>query len=241
MGTTSKIALVTGSTKRIGDLLSSFLEQEEWKVIRHYNNDIITPNESSNQIIERCDFNDIKATENFIPNLTKKYGEISLLINNAAIFTNDHYNDFEPENMLKTLKINSLSPAILIKSFCAQLSKNQKTGNIINISDYCTTNTPDNFYSYTLSKMFLNSLTNINAKLIAPNIRINTILLGSVLKTSKQSDKNFVESYKQSPLKIETTAQDIASTIEFIIKTKCITGEEIHLDSGKRFIDGLFK
>lgn len=186
-------------------------------------------------------FNDIRATENFIPNLTKKYGEISLLINNAATFTNDHHNNFEPENMLKILKINSVAPAILIKSFCAQLSKNKKTGNIINISDYCTKNTPNNFYSYTLSKMLLNCLTNINAKLIAPNIRINTILLGSVLKTSKQSDKNFEDSYKQSPLNTKTTMQDIVSAIEFLVETKCITGEEIHLDSGKRFIDGLFK
>jgi NAD(P)-dependent dehydrogenase (short-subunit alcohol dehydrogenase family) len=249
MNRSSKNALVTGAAKRIGAEIVKSLVAEGWNVVIHYHNSEDAVNNlicdlakyEANSIALKCDFNKPDELESFFENAVSKFGEFSLLINNAAAFTNDKFNDFSIESLTYNNNVNFIASAVLINKFFKQNIFNEKNkGNIINILDYCIYSYPENFYSYTLSKMAQKNLIDVNAKLLAPFVRINGIALGSVLKADKQLEENFIKSYKQAPLQTFTKITEILDTIKFILNSNTLTGAVIPLDSGKRYTNDLF-
>ncbi len=249
MNRSTKNALVTGAGKRIGAEIAKSLADNGWNVVVHYHNSI---NEVSDLVREikkskvdciavKCDFNDPKKVDRFFSEISSAFGKFSLLINNASAFINDKFDEFSLESFIYNNNVNYIASAILIHKFFNQNIFNEDNkGNIINILDYCIYSYPDNFYSYTLSKMAQKNLIEVNAKLLAPFVRINGIALGAVMKSDKQSEENFIRSYKQSPLQINTTVAEVLSTIKYIVRSRSLTGAIIPIDSGKRYTNGLF-
>ena len=86
------VALITGGAKRIGKEISKNLAYDGWKVIIHYNTNNIAAKNLKNQIIKRkgkaaiikCDLNNNNSVKDLIEKSKKKFGYISLLINNAS-------------------------------------------------------------------------------------------------------------------------------------------------------------
>ena len=99
--------------------------------------------------------------------------EKDFLINNASLFENDNLQNFTEKSFTKHLNINLKAPAILIQNF-KKLMKNSQ-GNIINIIDQRVEKLNPYFFSYTLSKSTLVTLTKTAAMKLAPNIRVNGI------------------------------------------------------------------
>ena len=109
------VALITGGAKRIGKEISKNLAYDGWKVIIHYNTNSIAAKNLKNQIIKRkgkaaiikCDLNNNNSVKDLIEKSKKKFGNISLLINNASKFEND---DIKNLNLESCLLYTSPSP-----------------------------------------------------------------------------------------------------------------------------------
>ena len=69
-------------------------------------------------------------------------------------------------------------------------------GSIINIIDQRVEKLTPFFFSYTLSKSSLVTLTKTSAMKLAPNIRVNGISPGPTLKNKRQSDSHFKKQWK---------------------------------------------
>ena len=76
-----------------------------------------------------------------------------------------------------------------------------KNNNIINIIDQRVFKLTPYFFSYTISKTGLYTLTKTSAMSFAPNIRVNGIAPGPTIKNKRQSDKHFKKQYLATPLK----------------------------------------
>ena len=115
------------------------------------------------------------------------------LINNASVFENDKLENFNSKSWEKHLTTNLKAPALLSKEF----SKNTrgKNNNIINIIDQRVFKLTPFFFSYTLSKSGLYTLTKTSAMSLAPKIRVNGIAPGPTIKNKRQSDKHFKKQY----------------------------------------------
>ncbi|MFN7038517.1 MAG: SDR family oxidoreductase [Alphaproteobacteria bacterium] len=235
-----KIALITGSAIRIGSEIANYLISNHWKVIIHYNKSKAQALKFISEIREqhtyaeiyakKADFNNENEIRELIQSINNEIGQIDLLINNAAVFENDNIDNFKPSNLNKHMNVNLLAPIILIQEFKNQYTGNE--GNIINMLDYCVEKLPDKFFSYTISKSALWTVTKMLAPLIAPNIRINAIGPGPVL-TLRQSPENFHKACMNTPLKKGSTIDEICNTIGYILKTPSLTGQHIMLDSGR--------
>ena len=138
-------------------------------------------------------------------------------------FTSDSW-----ENHIST---NLKAPAALTKGF----SKNVrgKNNNIINIIDQRVFKLTPFFFSYTLSKTGLYTLTKTSAMSLAPNIRVNGIAPGPTLKNKRQSEKHFKKQYLATPLRRQVEVEQVCNAVDFFIKNKSITGQVIALDSGQ--------
>ena len=154
-----------------------------------------------------------------------------MLNNNASLFENDKLENFSLDSWENHISTNLKAPATLSKSF----SKNVrgKNNNIINIIDQRVFKLTPFFFSYTLSKTGLYTLTKTSAMSLAPNIRVNGIAPGPTLKNKRQSEKHFKKQYLATPLKRQVEVEQVCNAVDFFIKNKSITGQVIALDSGQ--------
>ncbi|MBC8304974.1 MAG: SDR family oxidoreductase, partial [Pelagibacterales bacterium] len=131
----------------------------------------------------------------------------------------------------KHLRTNLRAPAYLSKEFSKNIKG--KNNNIINIIDQRVFKLTPFFFSYTISKTGLYTLTKTSAISLAPKIRVNGIAPGPTLKNKRQSEKHFKKQYLGIPLKRKVDVSEICNAVDFFIKNKSITGQVLAVDGGQ--------
>jgi NAD(P)-dependent dehydrogenase (short-subunit alcohol dehydrogenase family) len=240
-----KSVLITGAAKRIGKEIALHLAQNGWNVAVHYNNSGDGADELVNTIKKigvksvaiQCDLSDEKATSKLVSKAVDGIGELTCLINNASVFENDKLKNLKSEAWHKHIQVNLHSPLILAHEFVEQL---RGKGNIINMLDYCVLSLPDKFLSYAISKSGLWAATQILAKDLAPNVRVNGIGPGHTLPNIRESQAGFEKAYKATPLQIQSTPEEICRAIDFILDSPSFTGQILALDGGKHLVGAEF-
>jgi NAD(P)-dependent dehydrogenase (short-subunit alcohol dehydrogenase family) len=235
-----KKIIITGGATRIGAAIAKSLADYETAIAIHYNkskeNALKLKKELENLGSEvyllKADLNNLRQTQALLKLAHKKMKGLNCLINNASLFENDNLHNFTEKSFTKHLNINLKAPAILIQNF-KKLLKNSE-GNIINIIDQRVEKLTPYFFSYTLSKSTLVTLTKTAAMRLAPNIRVNGISPGPTLKNLRQSESHFKRQWKSVLLKKKVELESICDGIKFLIKNDNITGEIINIDSGQR-------
>ena len=231
--------IITGGATRIGAAIANKLSGPGVEIVIHYN---------------KSKLNAEKLKKKLSKNLTKVYlikGDLSketdlkkivkfckiklkyfdCLINNASLFENDKLENFTTDSWGKHLRTNLRAPALLSKEF----AKNVKgeNNNIINIIDQRVFKLTPFFFSYTISKTGLYTMTKTSAISLAPKIRVNGIAPGPTLKNKRQSEKHFKKQYLATPLKRQVNVSEICNAVDFFIKNRSITGQVLAVDSGQ--------
>ncbi|MDC0903151.1 SDR family oxidoreductase [Pelagibacteraceae bacterium] len=235
-----KKIIITGGATRIGAAIAKSLADYETTIAIHYNKSKESAlklkkeleNLGSEVYLFKADLNNLKQTQALLKLAYKKMKGLNCLINNASLFENDNLHNFTEKSFTKHLNINLKAPAILIQNF-KKLLKNSE-GNIINIIDQRVEKLTPYFFSYTLSKSSLVTLTKTAAMKLAPNIKVNGISPGPTLKNSRQSESHFKKQWKSVLLKKKVELESICDGVKFLIKNDNITGEIINIDSGQR-------
>ena len=237
---TIKKIVITGGATRIGAAIAKSLADYETIITIHFNrskgNALKLKKELENLGSEvyllKADLNNFNQTQALLKLAFKKMKGLNCLINNASLFEDDSLYNFTDKSFTKHSNINLKAPAILIQNF-KKLLKNSE-GNIINIIDQRVEKLTPFFFSYTLSKSSLATLTKTSAMKLAPNIRVNGISPGPTLKNKRQSERHFKKQWKSTLLKKKVDLENICNGVKFLIENKNITGEIINIDSGQR-------
>ena len=237
---TTKKIIITGGATRIGAAIAKSLADYETAITIHYNkskgNALKLKKELENLGSEvyllKADLNNFNQTQKLLSLAYNKMKGLNCLINNASLFENDNLQNFTEKSFTKHLNVNLKAPAILIQNF-KKLLKNSE-GNIINIIDQRVEKLTPYFFSYTLSKSSLVTLTKTAAMKLAPNIRVNGISPGPTLKNSRQSESHFRKQWKSVLLKKRVELENICDGVKFLMRNENITGEIINIDSGQR-------
>jgi len=231
--------IITGGATRIGAAIANKLSGPGVEIVIHYN---------------KSKLNAEKLKKKLSKNLTKVYlikGDLSketdlkkivkfckiklkyfdCLINNASLFENDKLENFTTDSWGKHLRTNLRAPALLSKEFAKNIKG--ENNNIINIIDQRVFKLTPFFFSYTISKTGLYTMTKTSAISLAPRIRVNGIAPGPTLKNKRQSAKHFKKQYLATPLKRQVDVSEICNAVDFFIKNKSITGQVLAVDSGQ--------
>ena len=236
----NKNLLITGAATRVGKAIALHFSQRGWNIGLHYFRSsskakklkkIIEQNRVKVVLI-KVNLKNPKQTEKIIPLARKKLGTIDCLINNAALFEKDDIASFTAKSWNDHLNINLLAPTILTKQFAKQASK-KTVSNIINIIDQRIFNLTPFFMSYTISKSGLQTLTKTMAMRLGPNIKVNAIAPGPIIKSKRQTDRHFRNQVKSTLLKKSVKTEDICDAVQFLISNNSITGQIIAVDSGQ--------
>ena len=235
-----KKIIITGGATRIGAAIAESLASYDTEISIHYNKSKSAASKLKNKLeklggkifLLKADLNNLNQTQSLLKIAYKKMKGVDCLINNASIFENDNLQNFSEKSFTKHININLKAPAILTQNFKKILKKSE--GCIINIIDQRVEKLTPFFFSYTLSKSSLVTLTKTSAMKLAPNIRVNAISPGPTLKNSRQSERHFKKQWKSILLKKKVKLESICDGVKFLIKNENITGEIINIDSGQR-------
>ena len=235
----AKKIIITGAATRIGASIAKSLANFDVKILLHYNKSslevkklkIDLENLGSEIFLIKADLNKSTEVKKIIPYAYKVMKGIDCLINNASLFENDNIEKFNENKFDKHININLKSPSVLCSDFFKYIKKDK--GNIINIIDQRIFKLTPHFFSYTLSKTGLETLTKVSAMKFAPNVRVNGIAPGPTLKNKRQSDKHFRKQWQATLLKKKVETENISKTVKFLIDNDNITGQIIPVDSGQ--------
>ena len=231
--------IITGAATRIGAAIAKKLSGPKVEIVIHYNKSKSSAEKLKKELIKNktkvylikgdlSKENDLKKIVKFSKSKLKYF---DCLINNASLFENDNLRNFTSKSWGQHLDVNLKAPAYLTKEFAKNIRG--KNNNIINIIDQRVFKLTPFFFSYTLSKTGLYTLTKTSAMELAPNIRVNGIAPGPTIKNKRQTDKHFKKQYLATPLKQKVNVEDVCSAVDFFIKNRSITGQVIAIDSGQ--------
>ena len=231
--------IITGGATRIGAAIAEKLSGPNKEIVIHYNKSKSKAENLKKKLqnngtkihLVRGDLSKEKDINKIIKFAKSKLKYFDCLINNASLFENDKLENFNFKSWEKHISTNLKAPALLSKKF----SKNIKGGNnnIINIIDQRVFKLTPFFFSYTLSKAGLYTLTKTSAMSLAPIIRVNGIAPGPTIKNKRQTENHFKKQYLATPLKRQVSVEEICNAVDFFIKNRSITGQVIAIDSGQ--------
>ena len=231
--------IITGGSTRIGAAIVKRLSGPNVEIVIHYNNSKLSAEKLKKKLSKnktkiyliKGDLSKEKDVDKIVKFAKSKLKYFDCLVNNASIFENDKLENFTTNSWERHLRINLRAPALLSKEFAKNIRG--KNNNIINIIDQRVFKLTPYFFSYTISKTGLYTLTKTSAMSLAPKIRVNGIAPGPTLKNKRQSEKHFKKQYMATPLKRQVDVEHICNAVDFFIKNKSITGQVISVDSGQ--------
>jgi len=231
--------IITGGATRIGAAIAEKLSGQNKEIVIHYNKSKSKAeslkkklqNYGSVVYLVKGDLSKENDVNKILKFSKSKLKYFDCLINNASLFENDKLENVSSKSWDKHISINLKAPALLSKEFSKNIRG--KNNNIINIIDQRIFKLTPFFFSYTLSKTGLYTLTKTSAMSLSPNIRVNGIAPGPTIKNKRQSEKHFKTQYLATPLKQQVNVNEICNAVDFFIKNSSITGQVLAIDSGQ--------
>ncbi len=231
--------IITGGATRMGAAIARKLSGLNKEILIHYNRSKLKAEKLKKELsskgtkvyLVKGDLSKETDIKKIIKFAKSKLKFFDCLVNNASLFENDKLENFSLDSWSKHLRTNLRAPALLTKEFAKNVKG--KNNNIINIIDQRVFKLTPYFFSYTLSKTGLYTLTKTSAMSLAPNIRVNAIAPGPTIKNQRQSEKHFKKQYLATPLKRQVDVEQICNAVDFFIKNISITGQVLAIDSGQ--------
>jgi len=231
----SRVLLVTGSSRGIGEAIARMAKLNGYEVILHGK----SPSDKLSQLARELSCRyltfDLK-NECEIQDALSTVGKLDVLINNAGINISKSFKDLEESDWHRIYEINLIGLSMVIKNSIPLLVSPSQVSRIINISSVKGTYSAVGRVAYASSKAALINLTAGLAKEFAPNILVNSVSPGFV-KTEMTSStwseriKNQVDSILLGRM---ADPEEIAEVVMFLASEKCtyITGQNIIVDGG---------
>lgn len=238
-----KTALVTGGAKGIGEAICVQLAKDGYNIAINYNTsekEALALKERLSGVtcveVFKADVSDSTQVNAMLETVEKVFGGVDVLINNAGIAQQVLFTDITDEMWQKMIGVN-LTGAFNCCRRVLPYMINQKYGTIINIASMWGEVGASMEVHYSAAKAGLIGLTKALAKEVGPSgITINAVSPGVVLTDmmSQFSDEDKKALTDETPLCTLGNAEDIASTVSFLVseKARFITGQVVSVNGG---------
>lgn len=236
MGEKQRLALVTGGGKRVGKIVSKTLAACDYELLIHYNHSQKEAEETANELKEegvsvnllKADFRSQTSLMAMIAEIKDRFERLDLLVNSASVFTEarsseprssflqQSWNDWED-----AVAVDARAAFFLIQGLYSLLAKSG-SGLVINLLDTSISSPYLSRPAHTIAKRALQSITELCAQALFPEVRVNAIELGYVLPTSEltEDDKRIIP---------WVSSESVSEAFREIIRDVAMTGAIIRV------------
>ncbi len=242
-------ALVTGAGRRLGRAMALYLARRGHDVAIHY----ASSAEAAEAVADEARARGVRAatlkadllveaeTSGLVARAAEALGgPLDLLVNNASIFEHDDIGSATRASWDRHIESNLRAPVALTQAFAAQAPKAvQHEGEaksralVVNMLDQRVLRPTPDYMSYTVAKMGLWAFTQIAARALGPDVRVNAIGPGSTLRGAHQTEAQFRALRSGAVLGRGAEPQDICSALGYFLDAPAVTGQLICTDGGQ--------
>jgi 3-oxoacyl-[acyl-carrier protein] reductase len=243
------VAVVTGGNGGLGQRICHALAKEGVHVAVLYVQSRdeadgvareLTSRHQINAAAFACDVTDGAAVERTIEEVTRRFGRLDILVNDAAYNKAIPFADLDSltiEVWDKIIAVNLTGPMRLIKAV-APIMRAQGRGRIVNISSVSGVGPTGSSIAYAVSKAGLIHLTRCMAVALAPQILVNCVapgLLEGTRATANLREEQIRNSAATALLKKPADKDDCADMVVAMCRTETMTGQTAVIDAGRYF------
>lgn len=240
----NKTVIITGGAKGIGGACAEVFYALEANVIIL---DIDKEGENHAKILGKkalyinCDVSRENQVRDAIDKSITKFGDITVLVNNAGIQTYSTITETSEEEWDRVMNVNLKSAFLCAKYTIPSMMKSGK-GCVVNVASVQAFISQKTVAAYTTSKTAMLGLTRSIAVDYAPNIRcvaicpgtVDTPMLRDSISLSPNPEEVFQECVDMHLTKRVGTSKEVAELIAFVASDKAgfMTGQAIRIDGG---------
>ena len=231
------LALVTGSARRLGRTFALTLARQGYAIVLHYHRSVEAATSTAEEIralgaqvyLVEADLTDAEQIQGLFSKLDSLNLPLKVLINSAARMEHADLRIVSATDWDAALNLNLRAPFLLAQRAAERMLKGSL---IVNVTDAGVGKPWTGFPAYMVSKSGLETLTRLQAKTYAPNIRVNAIAPGLVIPSRKKSVEDWEMLVNRLPLKHPVSLDEIAIALEFLLKNESVSGQTIVVDGG---------
>src|SRR6201998_1040078 len=232
------VALVTGGNGGLGQRICHALAKEGVHIAVMYAQSRdqaesvareLTSRHQINAAALACDITNGAAVERVVADVTRRFGRLDIVVNDAAYNKSISFADLDSMTMEewdKIIAINLTGPMRLMKAV-APIMKAQGRGRIVNISSVGGVGPTGSSIAYAVSKAGLIHLTRCMAVALAPETLVNCVapgLLEGTRATANLRPEQIERSATTSLLKRAADKDDCADMVVTMCRTERMTG-----------------
>jgi NAD(P)-dependent dehydrogenase (short-subunit alcohol dehydrogenase family) len=235
-----QVALVTGAAKRIGRSIALRLASDGAAVAVNYK----TSQAEADELVREIQAGGTKAAAiqadvskraevaRLFSAIEKEFGRLDILVNNAGMFFHADFEKLTDEQWEGILDAN-LKSQFLCAQAAAPIMKRQGRGRIINLSSLGGLLAWPGYTHYCVSKAGTIMLTRCLARVLAPEILVNSVAPGTIQFPGEPPDEDYI---RRVPLHRTGTGEDIASAVAYLAAADFVTGQVIVVDGGRTLV-----
>ncbi len=233
------VALVTGGAVRIGRALSLGLAEAGYDLVVHYHSSETEARELRDRIHELgrraalapADLSTPGAAETVVATARDELGRLDLLVNNAASFEAAKLEDVDAAVWDAVMNVNVRAPHLLVRA-AADLLRSGR-GAVVNLLDLSAFQAWTEYPHHAVSKAALAHLTKIQARALAPDVRVNAVAPGAVLLPEHYPPERREALRRAAPLQRLGTPDDVVRAVLYLAQAPYVTGQILAVDGGR--------
>jgi 3-oxoacyl-[acyl-carrier protein] reductase len=244
MKLTDKVAIVTGGGTGMGKAISQRFACEGARVIVNYSRSREAAEKVAQSIREnggdalafRADVGIEADARALINEAEKTWGRLDVLVNNAGWTQRVPHHQLEDLTDTiwdRTFAVNLRGPFYTMRAAAPLLRRNPGSS-IINVSSTAAYYADGSSIAYSAAKFGVIAITKSLARVLAPEVRVNVLVPGTVATGFAGWPPEFYETIaKQSPLRRNAGTEEFAAAALFLAADATfMTGEQIVVDCG---------
>ncbi|WNO52961.1 SDR family oxidoreductase [Stakelama saccharophila] len=233
------LALVTGSTHRLGAHIAARLGEAGFAVALHASRpraaeDWLTDRLDRAGAAHHCfaaDLAEDDACDRLVAAAADHFAEpVAMLVNNASMFAAESAGPPDMATLDAHFRVNTAAPFLLAHAVARGLGEG--TGAVVNILDQRIRNPHGDQQAYTLSKQALAEATRLLAATLAPRVRVNGVAPGLTLATADYDAAQVVRLKDLMPLRCLSAPDDVADAVLYFAHARATTGQILYVDGG---------
>ena len=157
-------------------------------------------------------------------------GRLDLVVTSSASFDARPLLEVDAEHWDAVMSVDVRAPHLVVRA-AADLLRAAR-GSVVNITDLSAFQVWTEYPHHAVSKAALAHLTRVQARVLAPDVRVNAVAPGPVIRPAGWSEERWQALADIAPFRRVGTPRDVVEAVLFLAGAEFVTGHVLAVDGG---------